>query len=163
MKPFSNETLNFFLQKFLFLLHFGSCQNCMSSSNLVAEIYQKLCNKSILSTGEPCTYECYFAPVISQRYIKYTVVHSSKTLAYIFHVRLIQTIIQDCHLYQILSGGYSIYIYIYIYIYIVIQMSHTQNFIKNMIYTPHYATSSLPGVLRISLNYLKLEPQPTIK
>ena len=39
MKSFSNETLNFFLQKVLFLLHFGSCQNCMSSANLVAEIH----------------------------------------------------------------------------------------------------------------------------
>ena len=57
MKSFSNETLNFFLQKVLFLLHFGSCQNCMSSANLVAEIHQKLCNKRALSTGEPCTCE----------------------------------------------------------------------------------------------------------
>ena len=57
MKSFSNETLNFFLQKVLFLLHFGSCQNCMSSANLVAEIHQKLCNKRVLSTGEPCTCE----------------------------------------------------------------------------------------------------------
>ena len=52
MKSFSNETLNFFLQKVLFLLHFGSCQNCMSSANLVAEIHQKLWNER---TGEPCT------------------------------------------------------------------------------------------------------------
>ena len=44
-----------FLQKFLFLLHFGYCQNCMSSANLVAEMHQKLCNKRVLSTGEPCT------------------------------------------------------------------------------------------------------------
>ena len=36
MKSFSNETLNFFLQKVLGLQHFGSCQNCMSSANLVA-------------------------------------------------------------------------------------------------------------------------------
>ena len=63
----------FFLQKVLFLLHFGSCQNCMSSANLVAEIHKKLCNKWALSTGEPCTY---------------TLVHSSKRLAYLFHVRL---------------------------------------------------------------------------
>ena len=49
--------LQFFLQKVLFLLHFGSCQNCMSSANLVAEIHQKLCNKRVLSTGEPCTCE----------------------------------------------------------------------------------------------------------
>ena len=53
MKSFSNETLNFFLQKVLFLLHFGSCQNCMSSANFVAEIPQKLCNKRVLSNREP--------------------------------------------------------------------------------------------------------------
>ena len=44
----------FFLQDVLFLLHSGSCQNCMGSANLVAEIHQKLCNKRALSTGEPC-------------------------------------------------------------------------------------------------------------
>ena len=49
--------LQFFLQKVLFLLHFGSCQNCMSFANLVAEIHQKLCNKRVLSTGESCTWE----------------------------------------------------------------------------------------------------------
>ena len=57
MKSFSNETLNFFLQKVLFLLHSGSCRNCMSSANLVVEIHQKFCNKRVLSTGEPCTCE----------------------------------------------------------------------------------------------------------
>ena len=51
MKSFSNETLIFFLQKVMFLLHFGSFQNCMSSANLVAEIHQKLCSKRGLSTG----------------------------------------------------------------------------------------------------------------
>ena len=55
MRSFSNETLIFFLQKVLFLLYFGSCQNCMSSTNRVAEIDQKLCNKRVLSTGEQCT------------------------------------------------------------------------------------------------------------
>ena len=41
VKSFSNETLGFFSSESsasLFLLHFGSCQNCMSSTNLVAEI-----------------------------------------------------------------------------------------------------------------------------
>ena len=57
MKSFSNETLNFFLQKVLFLLHFGSCQNCMSSANLVTEIHQKLRNERVLSTGELCICE----------------------------------------------------------------------------------------------------------
>ena len=47
MKSFSNETLNFFLQKLLFLLQFGSCQNCMRPANLVAETHLKRCNKSI--------------------------------------------------------------------------------------------------------------------
>ena len=57
MKSFSNETLNFFLQKVLFLLHFGSNQNCMSFANLVAEIHCKLCNERALSTREPCSCE----------------------------------------------------------------------------------------------------------
>ena len=57
MKSFSNETLNFFLQKVLFLPHFGSCQNRVSCANLVAQINQKLCNRRALSTGEPCTCE----------------------------------------------------------------------------------------------------------
>ena len=34
-----------------------ACQNCMSSENVVAEIHYKLCDKRILSTGEPCTCE----------------------------------------------------------------------------------------------------------
>ena len=54
MKSFSNETLNF-LQKVLGFLHFGSCQNCMSSANLVGKIHWKLWNKRVLSAGEPCT------------------------------------------------------------------------------------------------------------
>ena len=57
MKSFFNETLNFFLRKFVFLLHIGSCQNCVSSANLVGEIQEKLCKKRVLSTGEPCTCE----------------------------------------------------------------------------------------------------------
>ena len=54
---FLQRNTNFFLQKVLFLLHFGFCQNCMSSANLVAEIHWKLCNKRALSNGEPCTCE----------------------------------------------------------------------------------------------------------
>ena len=49
MKSFSNETLNFFLQKVLRFLHFGSCKNFMSSVNLVAEIYWKAWNKRALN------------------------------------------------------------------------------------------------------------------
>ena len=45
------------LQKVLGVLYFGSCQNCMSSANLIAEIHWKLCNKKDLSTGGPCTCE----------------------------------------------------------------------------------------------------------
>ena len=36
---FLQRNTNFFLQKVLGLLHFGSCQNCMSPANLVAEIH----------------------------------------------------------------------------------------------------------------------------
>ena len=74
----------FFLQKVLLLLLFGSCQNCMSSANLVA----KLCNKRALSTGEPCT--CEYVTLLlwlllHRGYIKYTLVHSSKCSDYFFH------------------------------------------------------------------------------
>ena len=48
MESFSDETLSF---------SFRSCQNCMSSANLVAEIHQQLWNKRALITGEPCTCE----------------------------------------------------------------------------------------------------------
>ena len=57
MKSFSNETLNRFVQKVLFFLQFGSCQNCMSSTNIVAENHQNLCNIKFLSNREPCTCE----------------------------------------------------------------------------------------------------------
>ena len=86
MKSFSNQALSFFVQKVLFLLHFGSCQNCMSSADLAAEIHYKFCNTRVLSTGEPCT--CEYVTLL-QRCIKYTLVHSSKLLAYLFLVRLI--------------------------------------------------------------------------
>ena len=76
MKSFSNETLNSFLQKVLFLLQFGSCENCMSSANVVPETHQKLCNKRVLSTGKTMyLWICYFSQVIPQRCIKYTLVH----------------------------------------------------------------------------------------
>ena len=56
-ETFLQWNTKFFLQKFLFVLHFGSCQNCMTSANLVAENQYKLCNRRVLSTGEPCTCE----------------------------------------------------------------------------------------------------------
>ena len=51
MKSFFNESLSFLF------LSFGPCENCMSSSNIVAEIQFKLLNERVLSTGEPCTCE----------------------------------------------------------------------------------------------------------
>ena len=87
MKSLSNEAL-FFLQEVLGFLYFGSYQNCKSSVNLVVEIHQELWNKRALSTGEACTCEYVtFGPLISQMYIKYTLVHSSKLLGFLFHVR----------------------------------------------------------------------------
>ena len=78
-KSFCNEILNFsFLQKVMFLLQFGSCQNCIISVNLVREIHQKPCNKSFEHWRTMHLWICYFAPVISQKYIKCTLVHSSK-------------------------------------------------------------------------------------
>ena len=39
---------------YICLLHIGSCQNCVSSMNLVTEIHLRLLNKWVLSTVEPC-------------------------------------------------------------------------------------------------------------
>ena len=41
----------FFVQKVLGLLHFGSCENCMSSADLVTETYQKLGMKELWALG----------------------------------------------------------------------------------------------------------------
>ena len=62
MKSFSNETLSFFLEKVLGLLDFGSCQNCMTSTKLVAEIHQKIWKERTLSSGEPCI--CEYATLL---------------------------------------------------------------------------------------------------
>ena len=75
---------DFFFHKVLFLLHFEFCQNCMSFANLAAEIHQ-----SFEHWRTMYLWICCFAPVISQRCIKYTLVHSSKLLAYLFSLRLI--------------------------------------------------------------------------
>ena len=94
-----------FLQKVLGLLNSRSSQKCLSSTNLVTEI-QLSKEPRALSSYYQKSFEhwktmhvktCYFAPVISQGYIKYTLVHSSKHLAYLFHVRLIQMLFKDCH------------------------------------------------------------------
>ena len=50
MRSLSNEILNFFLSK-VPSEHFGSCQNCMRSVNLVVEIQFKLMNVRALRTG----------------------------------------------------------------------------------------------------------------
>ena len=43
----SNEILMFFFQNVLGLLYFWSCQNCMRSANLVAEVQLKISNKRV--------------------------------------------------------------------------------------------------------------------
>ena len=75
MKSFSNSNE---ISKVPDFLHFRSCRNCMSTENLVAEM--------LLS---------YFVLVISQRYIKYNLVHSSKLLAFLFHVSVWVSFLAD--------------------------------------------------------------------
>ena len=41
---------------------------------------------------------CYFAPVISQRYIKYTLLHSSKRSVYLWPCSIYLTLFKNCHL-----------------------------------------------------------------
>ena len=56
MKSFSNETLNFFYRNF-WTSNVESCQDCVSSRNLVAETPEKLWSGKARSAGEPCTCE----------------------------------------------------------------------------------------------------------
>ena len=107
MKSFSYKTLIFFLQKVLFLLHFASCQNCMSSAKLATENHQKLCNKRVLSTGEPCA--CEYVTLLQSFHRGTLNIHwyIAQNFSLPFHICLIQMLIQDCHLQQILYGGYG--------------------------------------------------------
>ena len=92
MKSFSNETLIFFLQKVLFSSTFWILPKlnefCEPRRKNPLEILEW---KSFLwaQENQVLVWICYFAPVISQRYIKYTLIHSSKRLAYLFLVCLI--------------------------------------------------------------------------
>ena len=82
MKSFSNETLNFFSRKF-----WASYILDLAKTVLVLRM---LWQKSIRNFGirELWALEnsVLVAPVISQRYMKYTLIHSSKLMAYLFHI-----------------------------------------------------------------------------
>ena len=69
MKSFSNESLHFFWKKFCF--------------SYILDLAKTVWAPRVL----PQKFTINAATVISQRYIKYTLVHSSKLLAYLFHVR----------------------------------------------------------------------------
>ena len=89
MKSFSNETQNFFFGKFCFTYILD-----IAKTVWILRIFShKFTRNFVLKSFEHWTTLylriCYFAPVISQRYIKYTLVHSSKLLACSFHVCLI--------------------------------------------------------------------------
>ena len=79
MRSFSNETLNVFCRKYELCEYF--CRNPFETFKW----------KSFEQWQTMYLWICYFAPVISQRHIDYTLAHSSKLLAYLFHVRLIKT------------------------------------------------------------------------
>ena len=85
MKSFSNETLNFFFRKF-----------CLS---YILDLTKTVWNLRILVPKFTKNWRTMylwiycFAPVISLTYIKYTLLNSSKLLAYFFHIRLFETLI----------------------------------------------------------------------
>lgn len=89
-KSFSNGALKLCFRKFqvYYNLDLAKIENWTTAAYVVAETLLKLLNKNVLRTGEPCTCECEY--LISQRYIKYILVYSSKLFAY-----------------QILQGGYN--------------------------------------------------------
>ena len=89
MKSFSNEALDFPLRKFwatYILVLYKTIWVLRLLPHKYTGIFQI---KRPEHCRTMCLWICYFAPVISQRYIKYTLMHSSKRLAYLLHVRLI--------------------------------------------------------------------------
>ena len=73
IKSFFNETLTVFVENALDLLHFGSCQNCISSANPVAKIHSKLWIERTLSTGEPST--CEYVALLKLFYRGTLIIH----------------------------------------------------------------------------------------
>ena len=125
MKSFFNETLIFFFRKFWasYIL-----EKCKSSTNLVAEIYQKLWNKRSLSTGEPCT--CEYVTLLQSFHKGTLSIHWY--IAQNFQPTFSMSVLFRCSFktaifsrffrkisYFVFSFSH-IYIYIYIYIYLFI-------------------------------------------
>ena len=76
------------IQKVLFLLHSRSCQNSIALRVSSQNFTRSFVIKEPWALENHCSWICDFVPVISQRCIKYTLVHRLKLLAYLFHVRL---------------------------------------------------------------------------
>ena len=96
LKCLFNEILDCFLQNVLGFLHFRLCQNYKSSVNHAAEVQKKLWVERALNTRESWT--CEYVTLLHSfhiwqfcihLYIKYTLLHSAKPLAYLVRVILI--------------------------------------------------------------------------
>ena len=112
------KTLSFFLQKVLLLLHFGFCQNCMRSANLLAENHQKLYNKTVLSAGEPCT--CEYVTLLQSFHRGTLSIHwyIAQSFQPTFSMSVLFRRLFSTAIFSSFSKVAIVYIYIYIYIYI---------------------------------------------
>ena len=89
---------------------------------------EKFCHLLHLKIFAMYFWICYFALIFSQRYIKYTLVHSSKLLAYLFYVFLFRRSFKTSMFSRFLLFV-CVYVYMYIHIihaYISLQLSWRQ-------------------------------------
>ena len=114
MKSFSNETLNFFRKFWVsYILDLAKTVRDLrilqqkSTSNFGIKEFWALENHV------PYLWMCYFAPIISHRYIKYRLVHSWKRLAYLFHVVLLRHSFKAAIFSRFLKVAITTWLYIY--------------------------------------------------
>ena len=88
MTSYSNETLHFSFRKFCFSYILDLAKTVWALRIFSQKFTANFVKKELWALENHVLVICYFTPVIAQRYIKYTLVHSSKHLVHLFYVRL---------------------------------------------------------------------------
>ena len=141
MKYSSNEKLNFILRENLNLLHSGSCQNCMTSVNLVAEILQKLSNERAMSIEEPCT--CEYGALLQSSHRGTLSIHLY--IAHSFqHIFSMYVLFRRCFKTAIFSRSLKV----------AIAMSNYMNKVYNDESTPDFSVSMLKETISLLRDYI---------
>ena len=92
MKSFSNEALNLFLRKFWASYILDLATTVWALQILLQKSTRNFGIKELGALENHVIANMLLCSVISQKYIKHTLVNSSKRLAYLSHVRLTWTL-----------------------------------------------------------------------